>query len=140
MFQQSSVKSYNQFQRRALQITLITTHLIHPLYTLTTNDLRWTQRMHTEDEWVKMHSELLTNGVKHTHSVDTHLRCKVKMNDMVKMLPELDCRWQMNCCLSGCTDPLLWLSKGELFCNFTNVKKPALHLLFSYFIDPQINY
>lgn len=24
-----------------------------------------------EDEWVKMHSELLTNGVKHTHTPQT---------------------------------------------------------------------
>ncbi len=34
-------------EERALHIILIATHAIHPLYTLTTNDLRWTQRMHT---------------------------------------------------------------------------------------------
>ncbi len=30
-----------------------------------------TLRTLAEDEWVKMHSELLTNGVKHTHTADT---------------------------------------------------------------------
>lgn len=34
-------------QERPLHFILIATHPIHPLYTLTTNDLKWTRRMHT---------------------------------------------------------------------------------------------
>lgn len=95
-----------------------------------------------EDEWVKMHSELLTNGVKHTHThTPQTLQCKVKMDDAAKMLPELKCRWEMIGHLSGCADPLLWLTEGGLFCFLTKVKWPVFHPSFPcWSVEPKINY
>lgn len=77
--------------------------------------------MLAKDEWVTMHYELLTNGVKHTHThtMNTHFEFKVKMDGAAEMLPELNCRWQMISHLSGCTDPLLWLTEAGLFCFLT---------------------
>lgn len=94
---------------------------IHPLCTASTNGHKeCTLKMLAEDEWMKMHSELLTNGVKHTHTTDTHTEFTAKMDDGTgKMLPELNCSWQMSWHLSACTDPLLWLTMGGLFCDLT---------------------
>lgn len=79
--------------------------------------------------------------VWNTHTHRRQLQCKVKMDDAAKMLPELKCRWEMISHLSGCTDPLLWLTEGGLFCFLTKVKWPVFHPSFScWLVEPKINH
>lgn len=117
-------------EERKLSIIPIAINPIHPLYST-----RWplmTRKGHkectletlAEDKWVEMHSELLTNGMKHKY-----LGFTVKMDDTVKMLPKQECWWQMIRRLCGWTDPLQRLTKGGLFCDLTKVKWLFLHLL-----------